>query len=292
MAEVDSVVDSARDLLDELMPYLKLRCPKGNDVPLQLGSLTNWEFDREVGSMREYKRMPVVLTAEQQCGARILGELRVSNFGPLIKLDETLVADPTIGPRLDRPVVSAGAGGQPWQASSLILTLVDEAVGAANSFELDESARDSITTRYAEWLRRSHDRVTVALTLREFDTPDVPIALGPELEIDELNEMEIAGALRFGAGISGFSIGERIVGKVFALRTTFESQLFTGEIPGKEMDQEMAREHIPRRVTKGGSHLCAPNYCLRYRPAARQGESVDTSTGHIGFRCVVRPGSA
>jgi formylglycine-generating enzyme len=45
---------------------------------------------------------------------------------------------------------------------------------------------------------------------------------------------------------------------------------------------------IPRRVTKGGSHLCAPNYCLRYRPAARQGEAVDTSTGHIGFRCVVR----
>jgi formylglycine-generating enzyme required for sulfatase activity len=46
--------------------------------------------------------------------------------------------------------------------------------------------------------------------------------------------------------------------------------------------------HIPRRVTKGGSHLCAPNYCLRYRPAARQAEAVDTSTGHIGFRCVVR----
>src|SRR5262245_57905521 len=45
---------------------------------------------------------------------------------------------------------------------------------------------------------------------------------------------------------------------------------------------------IPRRVIKGGSHLCAPNYCLRYRPAARQAEAVDTSTSHIGFRCVVR----
>lgn len=45
---------------------------------------------------------------------------------------------------------------------------------------------------------------------------------------------------------------------------------------------------IPRRVIKGGSHLCAPDYCLRYRPAARQGEAVDTSTSHIGFRCVVR----
>ncbi len=45
---------------------------------------------------------------------------------------------------------------------------------------------------------------------------------------------------------------------------------------------------IPRRVIKGGSHLCAPNYCLRYRPAARQGESVDSAAGHLGFRCIVR----
>jgi formylglycine-generating enzyme required for sulfatase activity len=46
---------------------------------------------------------------------------------------------------------------------------------------------------------------------------------------------------------------------------------------------------IPRKVIKGGSHLCAPNYCLRYRPAARQSEDVDTSTAHLGFRCIVRP---
>jgi formylglycine-generating enzyme len=47
-------------------------------------------------------------------------------------------------------------------------------------------------------------------------------------------------------------------------------------------------ENIARRVIKGGSHLCAPNYCLRFRPAARQGEAVDTSTTHIGFRCALR----
>ena len=45
---------------------------------------------------------------------------------------------------------------------------------------------------------------------------------------------------------------------------------------------------IARRVIKGGSHLCAPSYCLRYRPAARQPEAIDTSTSHIGFRCIVR----
>lgn len=46
---------------------------------------------------------------------------------------------------------------------------------------------------------------------------------------------------------------------------------------------------IPRRVLKGGSHLCAPNFCRRYRPAARHPHPIDTSTSHIGFRCIVRP---
>jgi len=45
---------------------------------------------------------------------------------------------------------------------------------------------------------------------------------------------------------------------------------------------------IPRKVLKGGSHLCAPNYCRRYRPAARHAQPVDTSTSHVGFRCVLR----
>jgi len=45
---------------------------------------------------------------------------------------------------------------------------------------------------------------------------------------------------------------------------------------------------IPRKVIKGGSHLCAPNYCRRYRPAARHAEAIDTSTSHLGFRCVRR----
>jgi formylglycine-generating enzyme required for sulfatase activity len=49
---------------------------------------------------------------------------------------------------------------------------------------------------------------------------------------------------------------------------------------------------IPRKVIKGGSHLCAPNYCRRYRPAARHAEAVDTSTSHLGFRCVVRKGKS
>jgi len=45
---------------------------------------------------------------------------------------------------------------------------------------------------------------------------------------------------------------------------------------------------IPRKVLKGGSFLCAANYCLRYRPAARIGQQIDTGTCHQGFRCIVR----
>jgi formylglycine-generating enzyme required for sulfatase activity len=54
-------------------------------------------------------------------------------------------------------------------------------------------------------------------------------------------------------------------------------------------DPSMPEIKIPRRVLKGGSHLCAPSYCRRYRPAARHAEAIDTSTSHVGFRCVRRP---
>jgi formylglycine-generating enzyme required for sulfatase activity len=58
--------------------------------------------------------------------------------------------------------------------------------------------------------------------------------------------------------------------------------------PEKCYDPAQPQFRIPRKVVKGGSHLCAPNYCLRYRPAARQPQMIDTGMSHIGFRCVVR----
>jgi formylglycine-generating enzyme len=56
----------------------------------------------------------------------------------------------------------------------------------------------------------------------------------------------------------------------------------------KSYDPRQPAFRIPRRVVKGGSHLCAPNYCLRYRPAARQPQMIDTGMSHIGFRCILR----
>jgi formylglycine-generating enzyme required for sulfatase activity len=63
---------------------------------------------------------------------------------------------------------------------------------------------------------------------------------------------------------------------------------------GGSMEQSCDRRQqqeirIPRKALKGGSHLCAPNYCRRYRPAARFPQPVDTSTSHVGFRCILRP---
>jgi len=53
-------------------------------------------------------------------------------------------------------------------------------------------------------------------------------------------------------------------------------------------DPQQPGIRVPRKVLKGGSHLCAPNYCRRYRPAARCPEPIDTTTSHIGFRCIMR----
>ncbi|WP_413291617.1 formylglycine-generating enzyme family protein [Bdellovibrio sp. HCB337] len=61
-----------------------------------------------------------------------------------------------------------------------------------------------------------------------------------------------------------------------------------GPLEDQSFDPRMAHLKIPRKVMKGGSHLCAPNYCRRYRPAARMAQPVDTSTSHLGFRCIVR----
>jgi formylglycine-generating enzyme required for sulfatase activity len=57
---------------------------------------------------------------------------------------------------------------------------------------------------------------------------------------------------------------------------------------GASFDPAMRNLKIGRKVLKGGSHLCAENYCQRYRPAARHAQAIDSATSHIGFRCIIR----
>lgn len=61
-----------------------------------------------------------------------------------------------------------------------------------------------------------------------------------------------------------------------------------GGTMGASLDPAQPAVRIPRRVVKGGSFLCAPSYCRRYRPAARHAQMVDSGMSHIGFRCVTR----
>jgi sulfatase modifying factor 1 len=94
-----------------------------------------------------------------------------------------------------------------------------------------------------------------------------------------------------------------MIGNVWEWTTDWYSSRHTGDAPkaccipenprgGREdqsYDPSQSQIRIPRKVLKGGSHLCAPNCCRRYRPAARYPQPIDTSTCHVGFRCVLRP---
>ena len=95
---------------------------------------------------------------------------------------------------------------------------------------------------------------------------------------------------------NGFGLHD-MAGNVWEWTTDYFSSAHTAETerpccaphnPRVTTAETLPGETVARRVTKGGSHLCAPNYCLRYRPAARQGHAVDSPTTHVGFRCIVR----
>jgi formylglycine-generating enzyme required for sulfatase activity len=65
-----------------------------------------------------------------------------------------------------------------------------------------------------------------------------------------------------------------------------------GGTPEESLDPNQPQFRTPRRVIKGGSYLCADSYCMRYRPAARRPQMIDTGMSHIGFRCVDRTTAA
>ena len=97
--------------------------------------------------------------------------------------------------------------------------------------------------------------------------------------LEEATDFPCCGSV--GQGAAGRNIG----------RTVLQTIQRTNPRGGPEhlsFDPSQPEIRIPRKVLKGGSHLCAPSYCLRYRPAARIPQMIDAATSHIGFRCVVR----
>ncbi len=69
-------------------------------------------------------------------------------------------------------------------------------------------------------------------------------------------------------------------------RTATESPCCAGDARDRSYDPCQPQVRIPRKVLKGGSFLCSPSYCLRFRPAARSPQMIETGMSHLGFRCV------
>ncbi|MGA8576362.1 MAG: formylglycine-generating enzyme family protein [Candidatus Cybelea sp.] len=70
-------------------------------------------------------------------------------------------------------------------------------------------------------------------------------------------------------------------------RGAIESPCCAGDTRERSYDPCQPEIRIPRKVLKGGSFLCSPSYCLRFRPAARSPQMIDTGMSHIGFRCAI-----
>jgi formylglycine-generating enzyme required for sulfatase activity len=58
---------------------------------------------------------------------------------------------------------------------------------------------------------------------------------------------------------------------------------------GPESSFDPEEPFQPKRVSRGGSFMCSPDYCSNYRPSARRGTAIDSGMSHLGFRCVVSP---
>jgi formylglycine-generating enzyme len=106
-----------------------------------------------------------------------------------------------------------------------------------------------------------------------------------EFPIENLNEDGFEGTAPVGSfPPNGYGLFD-MIGNVWEWTTDWYEA--PADISDACCTMDSPQASIPRKVMKGGSHLCAPNYCRRYRPAARMPQPIDTSTSHLGFRTIV-----
>ena len=85
-------------------------------------------------------------------------------------------------------------------------------------------------------------------------------------------------------GKDGFAVGVVRAVDTPAVATNAIQALIAGPSEADSFSPRHRGEKV--RVIKGGSYLCAPDYCMRYRPAARHAQETGTGTSHIGFGTV------
>lgn len=78
-----------------------------------------------------------------------------------------------------------------------------------------------------------------------------------------------------------------VIGNVWEWTTTRYTQHHRSPVAEGCCTPSLEPDPSVMQTLKGGSHLCAPEYCHRYRPAARSSQSQDSAATHIGFRCIV-----
>ena len=267
------------------------------EAPVHERRIESFQLTRDPVTNSQFARF-VRATGYVTVAERSLSSSRFPHLDPLQRLPGSLVFGETPGPvdLRDWTAWWRWARGAQWRHP------LGEESGLAGreSHPVVQVAYEDAEA-YARWIgARLPSEAELEYAAGAGRTPD-PYAWGPELELDG-RPMANTWRGRFpylNLGCNGW-VGTSPVGvfpaNAFGLNDVignvweWTSDLYTASHEAAAMTEpQLARSETSRqtarRVLKGGSHLCAPEYCLRYRPAARSPQDEDTSTSHIGFRC-------
>lgn len=286
------------------------------EAPVHECRVDSFQLTRDPVTNAQFARF-VRATGYVTVAERGLSEFQFPHLDPLQRQPGSLVFTETSGPvdLRDWTAWWRWARGAQWRHP----LGEDSGLAGRESHPVVQVAYDDAVA-YADWIgARLPSEAELEYAAGAGRTPD-PYAWGPELELDgRLMANTWRGRFPYlNKGCNGW-VGTSPVGvfpvNAFGLNDVignvweWTSDLYTsshavaaagescGAGPGDDgaacrcspkavpTRESPAPRAIVQRVLKGGSHLCAPEYCLRYRPAARSPQYEDTATSHIGFRC-------